>query len=298
MHSPAVIGVLISAARRAAGAGASACAVSARRRGGDDYCRLVPRSRPSPREWDRWKACVRQLAEDRPRPRRCLPGRLVLQARSGEPPVSIYATPRHGLGIQGGYQLTRPAWTALPPGRTTLRACLNERMMTAQPAVASRLIVYTAHSIPRWYTAGVALISDPSGGGPGCVCDTNRRGAHCICPRVCSWLAFQADEGTVDSVDYGSTWETPSMRPASGRSWPNEPELGPTHLLRPLRHDRTRVGPGVQPRTLSSERSDRRVGKPVPSPRSRCCGPTAAGAGGRGGFLRGQGPVHHRRILE
>ena len=175
----------------------------------------------------------------------------------------------------------------------------HERMMTAQPQSHLGCIVYTAYSI----LAGTPLVAlyDPTGEELAAAVHLHRpKGVMAFAHAYSELAALETPTGTVDSVDYwvnmgDAIHEAHIGAILAKRSPDQEP---------PTFYDRfgtTELGWGlvVQPRTLASERA----GPPHRQARSRRRGRGAAGrrqqgAGRRGGLLRSQGPVHHRRVLE
>ena len=140
----------------------------------------------------------------------------------------------------------------------------HERMMTAQPQSHLGCIVYTAYSI----LAGTPLVAlfDPSGEElAAAVRQHQPKGVMAFAHAYAELAALETPSGTVDSVDYwvnmgDAIHEAHIGAILAKRSPDQEP---------PTFYDRfgtTELGWGlvVQPRTLSSERSDRRVGKPDP----------------------------------
>ncbi len=167
----------------------------------------------------------------------------------------------------------------------------HERMMTAQPQSHLGCIVYTAYSI----LAGTPLVAlyDPTGAE---LADAVRRhqpkGVMAFAHAYSELAALETPSGTVDSVDYwvnmgDAIHEAHIGAILSKRSPDQEP---------PTFYDRfgtTELGWGlvVQPRTLSSERSDRRVGKPDPGLEVAVLRPDGSKAPvGEVGFFGAKGP--------
>jgi acyl-coenzyme A synthetase/AMP-(fatty) acid ligase len=167
----------------------------------------------------------------------------------------------------------------------------NERMMTAQPQSHLGCIAYTAYSI----LAGTPLVAlyDPSGEElAAAVRQHQPKGVMAFAHAYAELAVLETPSGTVDSVDYwvnmgDAIHEAHIGAILAKRSPDREP---------PTFYDRfgtTELGWGlvVQPRTLSSERSDRRVGKPDPVAEVavlRADGSKAAA--GEVGFFGAKGP--------
>jgi acyl-coenzyme A synthetase/AMP-(fatty) acid ligase len=140
----------------------------------------------------------------------------------------------------------------------------HERMMTAQPQSHLGCIVYTAYSI----LAGTPLVAlyDPTGEELTAAVHLHRpKGVMAFAHAYSELAALETPTGAVDSVDYwvnmgDAIHEAHIGAILAKRSPDQEP---------PTFYDRfgtTELGWGlvVQPRTLASERADRRIGKPDP----------------------------------
>ena len=115
-----------------------------------------------------------------------------------------------------------------------------------------------------------------------------------------SWPRSKHRAGAVDSVDYwvtmGDAIHEAHIRAILAKRSPDRP---PRRLLRPASAPPSSAG--VVLLHAHCRRSARTAGSASPIRRGRGRGAAAGrqpGAGGRGGFLRGQGPVDHRRVLE
>ncbi len=167
----------------------------------------------------------------------------------------------------------------------------NERMMTAQPQSHLGCIVYTAYAM----LAGSPLVSlyDPSGEElAAAVREHQPKGVMAFAHAYAELAALETPSGTVDSVDYwvnmgDAIHEAHIGAILAKRSPDQEP---------PTFYDRfgtTELGWGlvVQPRTLASERSDRRVGKPDPVAEVAALRPDGSRAPvGEVGFFGAKGP--------
>jgi acyl-coenzyme A synthetase/AMP-(fatty) acid ligase len=140
----------------------------------------------------------------------------------------------------------------------------NELMMTAQPQSHLGCIAYTAYAI----LAGSPLVAlyDPSGEQLAAAVHQHRpKGVMAFAHAYAELAALDTADGTVDSVDYwvtmGDAIHEAHIRAILAKRGPDQP---PATFYD--RFGTTELGWGlvVQPRTLSSERSDRRVGKPDP----------------------------------
>ena len=116
--------------------------------------------------------------------------------------------------------------------------------MTAQPQSHLGCIVYTAYSI----LAGTPLVAlyDPSGEELAAALRQHQpKGVMAFAHAYAELAALDTPSGTVDSVDYwvtmGDAIHEAHIRAILAKRSPNQP---PAHLLRPLRHDRTRLGSG------------------------------------------------------
>ena len=205
-----------------------------------------------------------QLAEDQPAPPpAALPDAWRFK-HAPEDPVSIMHS-SGTTGIPKAVTQTHASSVAGPRFRLeNYTEPAHERMMTAQPQSHLGCIVYTAYSI----LAGTPLVAlfDPSGEElAAAVRQHQPKGVMAFAHAYAELAALDTPSGTVDSVDYwvtmGDAIHEAHIRAILAKRSPN---LGP-----PTFYDRfgtTELGWGlvVQPRTLSSERSDRRVGKPDP----------------------------------
>jgi acyl-coenzyme A synthetase/AMP-(fatty) acid ligase len=167
----------------------------------------------------------------------------------------------------------------------------SELMMTAQPQSHLGCIVYTAYSI----LAGTPLVSlyDPSGEELAAALREHRpMGVMAFAHAYAELAALDTPDGTVDSVDYwvtmGDAIHEAHIRAILAK---RSPDRAPATFYD--RFGTTELGWGlvVQPRTLSSERSDRRVGRPDPVAEVaalRADGSRAAA--GEVGFFGAKGP--------
>ena len=240
-----------------------------------------------------------QLAEDLPAPPpAALPDAWRFR-HAPEDPVSIMHS-SGTTGIPKAVTQTHASSVAGPRFRLeNYTEPANELMMTAQPQSHLGCIVYTAYSI----LAGTPLVAlyDPSGEELAAALRQHQPKA------VMAFAHAYAELAALDTPErhrrFGRLLGHHGRRHPRGPhpGDPGQAQPGPAarHLLRPLRHDRARLGSG-------GAAPDAVVGAHGPAgrqARSRRRGRGAAGgrqqgAGGRGGFLRGQGPVHHRRVLE
>jgi acyl-coenzyme A synthetase/AMP-(fatty) acid ligase len=205
-----------------------------------------------------------QLAEDLPAPPpAALPDAWRFK-HAPEDPVSIMHS-SGTTGIPKAVTQTHASSVAGPRFRlANYTEPAHERMMTAQPQSHLGCIVYTAYSI----LAGTPLVAlyDPTGEQLAeAVREHQPKGVMAFAHAYAELAAIETPDGTVDSVDYwvnmgDAIHEAHIGAILAKRSPDQEP---------PTFYDRfgtTELGWGlvVQPRTLSSERSDRRVGKPDP----------------------------------
>jgi acyl-coenzyme A synthetase/AMP-(fatty) acid ligase len=137
----------------------------------------------------------------------------------------------------------------------------NELLMTAQPQSHLGCIVYTAYSI----LAGTPLVAlyDPSGEELAAALRQHQpKAVMSFAHAYAELAALDTAAGTVDSVDYwvtmGDAIHEAHIRAILAKRSPDQP---PATFYD--RFGTTELGWGliVQPRTLSSERTDRRVGK-------------------------------------
>ncbi|GLP82027.1 class I adenylate-forming enzyme family protein [Mycobacterium antarcticum] len=205
-----------------------------------------------------------QLAEDLPAPPpAALPDPWRFRHAS-EDPVSIMHS-SGTTGIPKAVIQTHASSVAGPRYRLeNYTEPATERMMTAQPQSHLGCIVYTAYSI----LAGTPLVAlfDPSGEELAAAVAQHRpKGVMAFAHAYAELAALDTPYGAVDSVDYwvtmGDAIHEAHIRAILAKRSPDAPA--------PTFYDRfgtTELGWGlvVQPRTLSSERSDRRVGKPDP----------------------------------
>ncbi|OBC02913.1 AMP-binding protein [Mycobacterium sp. 852013-50091_SCH5140682] len=167
----------------------------------------------------------------------------------------------------------------------------HERMMTAQPQSHLGCIVYTAYSI----LAGTPLVAlyDPTGEElAAAVRQHQPKGVMAFAHAYSELAALETPSGTVDSVDYwvnmGDAIHEAHIGAILAKRSPNQES--------PTFYDRfgtTELGWGlvVQPRTLASERSDRRVGKPDPGLEVAVLRPDGSKAPvGEVGFFGAKGP--------
>jgi acyl-coenzyme A synthetase/AMP-(fatty) acid ligase len=167
----------------------------------------------------------------------------------------------------------------------------QERMMTAQPQSHLGCIVYTAYSI----LAGTPLVAlyDPSGAELAAAVRLHQpKGVMAFAHAYAELAAIETPSGTVDSVDYWVNMGDAIHEAHIGAILAKRsPEQQP-----PTFYDRfgtTELGWGlvVQPRTLLSERSDRRVGKPDPGLEVAALRPDGSTAPvGEVGFFGAKGP--------
>lgn len=205
-----------------------------------------------------------QLAEELPAP----PAATLPDAwrfkHAGEDPVSIM----HSSGTTGiPKAVTQTHASSVAGPRFRLENYIepaHERMMTAQPQSHLGCIVYTAYSI----LAGTPLVAlyDPTGAELAAAVQQHQpKGVMAFAHAYSELASHETPSGTLDSVDYwvnmgDAIHEAHIGAILAKRSPDQEP---------PTFYDRfgtTELGWGlvVQPRTLASERSDRRVGKPDP----------------------------------
>ncbi|WP_179475291.1 class I adenylate-forming enzyme family protein [Mycolicibacterium vinylchloridicum] len=232
-----------------------------------------------------------QLAEDVPAP----PAATLPDAwrfkHAGEDPVSIM----HSSGTTGiPKAVTQTHASSVAGPRFRLENYIepaHERMMTAQPQSHLGCIVYTAYSI----LAGTPLVSlyDPTGAELAAAVHLHRpKGVMAFAHAYSELAALETVPGTVDSVDYwvnmGDAIHGAHIDAIlAKRSADQEPSTF---------YDRfgtTELGWGlvVQPRTLASERSDRRVGKPDPVAEVAVLRPDGSKAAvGEVGFFGARGP--------
>jgi acyl-coenzyme A synthetase/AMP-(fatty) acid ligase len=140
----------------------------------------------------------------------------------------------------------------------------NELLMTAQPQSHLGCIVYTAYAI----LAGSPLVSlyDPTGEElAAALREHEPKSVMAFAHAYAELAALDTADGTVDSVDYwvtmGDAIHEAHIRAILAKRSPDRP---PATFYD--RFGTTELGWGlvVQPRTLSSERTDRRVGKADP----------------------------------
>lgn len=232
-----------------------------------------------------------QLAEDLPAP---APAELPDAWRfrhAPEDPVSIM----HSSGTTGHPKaVTQTHASSVAGPRYRLDNYLepaNELMMTAQPQSHLGCIAYTAYAI----LAGSPLVAlyDPSGEELAAAVRQHRpKGVMAFAHAYAELAALETADGTVDSVDYwvtmGDAIHEAHIRAILAKRSPDAPP--------PTFYDRfgtTELGWGlvVQPRTLSSERSDRRVGKPDPVAEVAVLRPDGSKAPvGEVGFFGARGP--------
>lgn len=205
-----------------------------------------------------------QLAEDLPAPPpAALPDAWRFR-HAPEDPVSIM----HSSGTTGvpkAVTQTHASSVAGPRYRLeNYTEPANELLMTAQPQSHLGCVVYTAYAI----LAGSPLVSlyDPSGEELAAALRQHQpKAVMAFAHAYAELAALDTPEGTVDSVEYwvtmGDAIHEAHIRAILAKRSPDQPA--------PTFYDRfgtTELGWGlvVQPRTLSSERSDRQVGKPDP----------------------------------
>jgi 3-aminoavenalumate diazotase len=232
-----------------------------------------------------------QLAEDLPAPPpAALPDAWRFK-HAAEDPVSIM----HSSGTTGiPKAVTQTHASSVAGPRYRLENYIepaHELMMTAQPQSHLGCIVYTAYAM----LAGSPLVSlyDPSGEElAAAVRQHEPKGVMAFAHAYAELAALETPSGTVDSVDYwvnmgDAIHEAHIGAILAKRSPDQEP---------PTFYDRfgtTELGWGlvVQPRTLSSERSDRRVGKPDPVAEVAALRPDGSRAAvGEVGFFGARGP--------
>ena len=205
-----------------------------------------------------------QLAEDLPAPPpAALPDAWRFK-HAPEDPVSIMHS-SGTTGIPKAVTQTHASSVAGPRFRLeNYTEPAHERMMTAQPQSHLGCIVYTAYSI----LAGTPLVAlyDPSGEELEAAVRQHRpKGVMAFAHAYAELAALETPSGTVDSVDYwvtmGDAIHEAHIRAILAK---RSPDHEPSTFYD--RFGTTELGWGlvVQPRTLSSERSDRRVGKPDP----------------------------------
>lgn len=202
-----------------------------------------------------------QLAEDLPAPpAAALPDAWRFR-HAPEDPVSIM----HSSGTTGRPKAviqTHASSVAGPRFRLeNYTEPTNELLMTAQPQSHLGCIVYTAYSI----LAGTPLVAlyDPSGEELAVALRRHQpKAVMSFAHAYAELAALDTAAGTVDSVDYwvtmGDAIHEAHIRAILAKRSPDQPPA--------IFYDRfgtTELGWGliVQPRTLSSERTDRRVGK-------------------------------------
>ena len=232
-----------------------------------------------------------QLAEDLPAPP---PAALPAAWRfkhAGEDPVSIM----HSSGTTGiPKAVTQTHASSVAGPRYRLENYIepaHERMMTAQPQSHLGCIVYTAYSI----LAGTPLVAlyDPSGEGLAAAVHQHQpKGVMAFAHAYTELAALETPSGTLDSVDYwvnmGDAIHGTHIEAILAKRSPDQEP--------PTFYDRfgtTELGWGlvVQPRTLASERSDRRVGKPDPGLEVAVLRPDGSKAPvGEVGFFGAKGP--------
>jgi acyl-coenzyme A synthetase/AMP-(fatty) acid ligase len=232
-----------------------------------------------------------QLVEDLPAPPAAeLPDDWRFK-HAGEDPVSIM----HSSGTTGiPKAVTQTHASSVAGPRFRLADYIEpaqERMMTAQPQSHLGCIVYTAYSI----LAGTPLVAlyDPTGEQlAAAVRQHQPKGVMAFAHAYSELAALETAPGTVDSVDYwvnmgDAIHEAHIGAILAKRSADQEPSTF---------YDRfgtTELGWGlvVQPRTLASERSDRRIGKPDPVAEVAALRPDGSEAPvGEVGFFGAKGP--------
>ena len=232
-----------------------------------------------------------QLAEDLPAPPpAALPDAWRFR-HAPEDPVSIM----HSSGTTGiPKAVTQTHASSVAGPRYRLENYIepaNELLMTAQPQSHLGCIVYTAYAI----LAGTPLVSlyDPSGEELAAALRQHQpKSVMAFAHAYAELAALDTPEGTVDSVDYwvtmGDAIHEAHIRAILAKRSPNWPP--------PTFYDRfgtTELGWGlvVQPRTLSSERTDRRVGKADPVAEVAVLRPDGSRAPvGEVGFFGARGP--------
>ena len=232
-----------------------------------------------------------QLSEDLPAPPPAvLPDEWRFK-HAGEDPVSIM----HSSGTTGiPKAVTQTHASSVAGPRFRLENYIEpaqERMMTAQPQSHLGCIVYTAYSI----LAGTPLVAlyDPTGEELAAAVHQHQpKGVMAFAHAYSELAALETASGVVDSVNYwvnmgDAIHEAHIGAILAKRSPDQEP---------PTFYDRfgtTELGWGlvVQPRTLASERSDRRVGKPDPVAEVAALRPDGSKAPvGEVGFFGAKGP--------
>ncbi len=202
-----------------------------------------------------------QLAEDLPAPARAALPDAWRFRHAPEDPVSIM----HSSGTTGRPKAviqTHASSVAGPRYRLdNYTPPTNELLMTAQPQSHLGCIVYTAYSI----LAGTPLVPlyDPSGEELAAALREHQpKAVMSFAHAYAEMAALDTPAGTVDSVDYwvtmGDAIHEAHIRAILAKRSPDQP---PATFYD--RFGTTELGWGliVQPRTLSSERTDRRVGK-------------------------------------
>lgn len=232
-----------------------------------------------------------QLAEDVPAPAPAALPDAWRFTHAGEDPVSIMHS-SGTTGIPKAVTQTHASSVAGPRYRlVNYTEPARERMMTAQPQSHLGCIVYTAYSI----LAGTPLVAlyDPSGAElAAAVRQHQPNGVMAFAHAYTELAALETPSGIVDSVDYwvnmGDAIHGTHIEAILAKRSPDQEP--------PTFYDRfgtTELGWGlvVQPRTLASERSDRRVGKPDPGLEVAVLRPDGGKAPvGEVGFFGAKGP--------
>lgn len=232
-----------------------------------------------------------QLAEDVPAPAPASLPDAWRFTHAGEDPVSIMHS-SGTTGIPKAVTQTHASSVAGPRYRlVNYTEPARERMMTAQPQSHLGCIVYTAYSI----LAGTPLVAlyDPSGAELATAVRQHQpNGVMAFAHAYTELAALETPSGIVDSVDYwvnmGDAIHGTHIEAILAKRSPDQEP--------PTFYDRfgtTELGWGlvVQPRTLASERSDRRVGKPDPGLEVAVLRPDGGKAPvGEVGFFGAKGP--------
>jgi acyl-coenzyme A synthetase/AMP-(fatty) acid ligase len=205
-----------------------------------------------------------QLAEELPAPPPAALPEAWRFKHAAEDPVSIMHS-SGTTGIPKAVTQTHASSVAGPRFRlVNYTEPAHERMMTAQPQSHLGCIVYTAYSI----LAGTPLVAlyDPTGEElAAAVRQHQPKGVMAFAHAYAELAALETPDGTVDSVDYWVNMGDAIHEAHIGAILAKRsPDQKPATFYD--RFGTTELGWGlvVQPRTLSSERSDRRVGKPDP----------------------------------
>lgn len=232
-----------------------------------------------------------QLAEDVPAPAPASLPDAWRFTHAGEDPVSIMHS-SGTTGIPKAVTQTHASSVAGPRYRlVNYTEPARERMMTAQPQSHLGCIVYTAYSI----LAGTPLVAlyDPSGAElAAAVRQHQPNGVMAFAHAYTELAALETPSGIVDSVDYwvnmGDAIHGTHIEAILAK---RSPDQEPSTFYD--RFGTTELGWGlvVQPRTLASERSDRRVGKPDPGLEVAVLRPDGGKAPvGEVGFFGAKGP--------